>query len=381
MQYKLPEETIMLQDTVKRFVDNELIPLETQLPERPNSYELPQDLYLELTGKVHEMGLTARETPEDAGGAGLGPLDNCIVTEQVHRSTAGCSVFSASFASMLYELGTEEQKSKYMIPSVKGEFHGSSAFSEPVAGGDMAGIQTTIEEKDGGWVINGNKCWIFKANTARFILVLTRLKGTQRHEGMQWVIVDADAPGFKVGREQKMIHGQSTYELFFDNCWVDNKQLLGKPGEAWSSGTDYLFSGRIQIAARAMGIADRCLEMAIDYSKIRHTFGKPLSSRQAIQWMIADSAIELHTCRLMVYDAALRAQEGEKVFIQTAMAKIYATEMVAKIVDRAMQIHGAAGLSDETILERCYRDIRPMRIYEGTSEAMRSMIAKDLLRS
>jgi alkylation response protein AidB-like acyl-CoA dehydrogenase len=177
-----------------------------------------------------------------------------------------------------------------------------------------------------------------------------------------------------------MIHGQNTYELFFDNCWVNKDQLLGKPGEAWSSGTDYLFSGRIQIAARAMGIADRCLEMAIDYAKIRHTFGKPLSSRQAIQWMIADSAIELHTCRLMVYDAALRAQEGEKVFIQTAMAKIYATEMVAKIVDRAMQIHGAAGLSDETILERCYRDIRPMRIYEGTSEAMRSMIAKDLLR-
>ena len=380
MLYKLPEETLILQETVRRFVENELIPLESKFPERPNSYELPDDDFLKLTAKVHEMGLTARETPEDAGGAGLGTLDNCIVTEQVHRSTAGCSVFSATFASMLYELGTEEQKEKYMVPSVKGEFHGASAFSEPGAGGDLAGIQTTIEKSDDGWVINGNKCWIFKAKTARFILVLTRLKGTERHDGLQWVIIDAGTPGFKIGREQKMIHGQNTYELFFDNCVVDEKQLLGKTGQAWSSGTDYLFSGRIQIAARALGIADRCLEMAKEYAKIRHTFGKPLSSRQAIQWMIADSALELHNCRLLVYDTALRAQEGEKVYTETAMAKLSATEMVARVVDRAMQIHGAAGLSDETILERCYRDIRPMRIYEGTSEALRSMIAKDLLK-
>ena len=380
MLYKLPEETLMLQETVRRFVENELIPLESKFPERPNSYELPDDDFLKLTAKVHEMGLTARETPEDAGGAGLGTLDNCIVTEQVHRSTAGCSVFSATFASMLYELGTEEQKEKYMVPSVKGEFHGASAFSEPGAGGDLAGIQTTIEKSDDGWVINGNKCWIFKAKTARFILVLTRLKGTERHDGLQWVIIDAGTPGFKIGREQKMIHGQNTYELVFDNCVVDEKQLLGKTGQAWSSGTDYLFSGRIQIAARALGIADRCLEMAKEYAKIRHTFGKPLSSRQAIQWMIADSALELHNCRLLVYDTALRAQEGEKVYTETAMAKLSATEMVARVVDRAMQIHGAAGLSDETILERCYRDIRPMRIYEGTSEALRSMIAKDLLK-
>ena len=380
MLYKLPEETLMLQETVRRFVENELIPLESKFPERPNSYELPDEEFLKLTAKVHEMGLTARETPEEAGGAGLGTLDNCVVTEQVHRSTAGCSVFSATFASMLYELGTEEQKEKYMVPSVKGEFHGASAFSEPGAGGDLAGIQTTIEKTDDGWVINGNKCWIFKAKTARFILVLTRLIGTVRHDGLQWVIIDAGTPGFKIGREQKMIHGQNTYELFFDNCVVDEKQLLGKTGQAWSSGTDYLFSGRIQIAARALGIADRCLEMAKEYSKIRHTFGKPLSSRQAIQWMIADSALELHNCRLLVYDTALRAQEGEKVYTETAMAKLSATEMVARVVDRAMQIHGAAGLSDETILERCYRDIRPMRIYEGTSEALRSMIAKDLLK-
>jgi len=379
MIYSLPEETLILQETVRRFVENELIPLEQKLPDRPNSFELPKELHTRLTAKVREMGLAARDVPENAGGAGLSALDNCIITEQVHRSTAGCSVFGSNFASMLYELGTEQQKEKYMLPAIQGKFHGASAFSEPQSGSDMAGTRTTIEKTDEGWVINGNKCWIFRAKTAHFLLVLTRIKGTERHEGLQWVIVDADMPGLKLGREQKMIHGQNTYELFFDNCVVGEEQMLGKQGEAWASGTNFLFAGRIQIAARALGIADRCLEMAIEYSKIRQTFGKPISTRQAIQWMIADSATELHAARLIVYDAADRAQQGEQVFSQTAMAKVFATEMATKVVDRAIQIHGAAGVSDETILERCYRDVRPMRIYEGTSEAMRSVIARDLV--
>jgi len=177
-----------------------------------------------------------------------------------------------------------------------------------------------------------------------------------------------------------MIHGQSTYEVFLENCVVSDTQLLGGPGQGWGAGTSFLYTGRLGIAARSLGIADRCLELAIDYAKQRNTFGKPLSSRQAVQWMIADSATELHAARLMVYDAAWRAQQGENVVQQTAMVKSYATEMVSRVVDRAVQIHGAAGLSNETILERCYRDVRPMRIYEGSSEAMRSVVARNLLR-
>ncbi|MBT4211701.1 MAG: hypothetical protein HOE18_07610, partial [Porticoccaceae bacterium] len=233
---------------------------------------------------------------------------------------------------------------------------------------------------DDGWVINGSKCWISYAKIADFILVLTRLKGTERHDGLTWVIVEQGTPGCLIGREQKMIHGQSTYEVFFENCVVSDAQLLGGPGQGWGAGTSFLYTGRLGIAARSLGIADRCLELATDYAKLRHTFGKPLSSRQAVQWMIADSATELHAARLMVYDAAWRAQKGENVVLQTAMVKSYATEMVSRVVDRAVQIHGAAGLSNETILERCYRDVRPMRIYEGSSEAMRSVVARHLLR-
>lgn len=380
MNFNLPDETKMIQDTVRRFVDIELIPLEQQFPDRANSADLPDDIQSQLIQKVEQLGLAAMDAPEEIGGAGLGLLDSCIVTEQVHRSTAGRGVFAMRFAPVLNELGTDEQKQKYLLPMVAGELQGASAFSEPQAAGDLAGIKTTIEKHNKGWVINGNKCWISYAKRADFILVLTRLKGTERHDGLTWVIVEKGTPGCTIGREQKMLHGQSTYEVFFENCVVSETQLLGGPGQGWGAGTSFLYTGRLGIAARSLGIADRCLDLAIDYAKQRHTFGKPLSSRQAVQWMIADSATELHAARLMVYDAAWRAQQGENVVQQTAMVKSYATEMVSRVVDRAVQIHGAAGLSNETILERCYRDVRPMRIYEGSSEAMRSVVARNLLR-
>jgi len=380
MNFNLPDETKMIQDTVRRFVDNELIPLEQEFPDRANSADLPDDIQGPLIKKVEQLGLAAMDAPEEIGGAGLGLLDSCIVTEQVHRSTVGRGVFAMRFAPVLHELGTDEQKQKYLLPMVAGELQGASAFSEPQAAGDLAGIKTTIEKHNDGWVINGNKCWISYAKRADFILVLTRLKGTERHDGLTWVIVEKGTPFCTIGREQKMLHGQSTYEVFFENCVVSETQLLGGPGQGWGAGTSFLYTGRLGIAARSLGIADRCLDLAIDYAKQRHTFGKPLSSRQAVQWMIADSATELHATRLMVYDAAWRAQQGENVVQQTAMVKSYATEMVSRVVDRAVQIHGAAGLSNETILERCYRDVRPMRIYEGSSEAMRSVVARNLLR-
>lgn len=381
MDFDLPEETRMLRETVRRFVDTELMPLETSLPERQNSNSLPDDVRQPLEDKIRALGLWAMDAPADIGGAGLGLLDHCIVMEEAYRCTAGRGLWTSLFFPVLYNLGTPEQKEKYLVPTVKGDFHGAAAFSEPNAAGDLAGIQTSAEKVDGGWLINGTKCWISYANTARFILVLTRLKGTQRHEGMTWFIVDTDTPGFELGREQKMLHGQSTYELFFSDCLVPDTQLLGQPGEGWGAGESALYRGRVMISARAVGIAQRCYEMMVDYAKERHTFGKPLASRQAIQWMIADSAIDLHASRLMVYEAAWRAQRGEDVRTQMAMIKAFTSEMVGRVVDRAVQVHGAAGLSDETILERCYRDVRPMRIYEGASEAMRSVIARNELQT
>ncbi len=381
MDLNLPEETRILRETVHRFVEAELMPLERSLPNRSNSHELPADIRKPLEAKVRAMGLWAMEAPIEVGGANLSILDHCVVIEEAYRCTAGRCLWSSLFFPVLYKLGTEEQKEKYLLPAMRGEFHGAAAFSEPGAAGDLAGIQTAASKVEGGWVLNGTKCWISNADSARFVLVLTRIKGTQRHEGMTWFIVDKETPGFSVGRQQNMIHGQPTFELFLQDCFVAESQLLGKPGDGWAASESALYRGRVSISARALGIASRCLDLMVDYAKQRHTFGQPLASRQAIQWMIADSAMELHAARLMVYDAAWRAQEGQDVRTQMAMIKTFATEMAGRVADRAVQVHGAAGLSDETILERCYRDVRPMRIYEGSSEAMRSVIARNILKT
>ena len=380
MDLDLPEETRILKETVHRFVEAELMPLERSLPNRSNSHELPADIRRPLEAKVRAMGLWAMEAPVEVGGANLSILDHCVVIEEAYRCTVGRCLWSSLFFPVLYKLGTEEQKEKYLLPAMRGEFHGAAAFSEPGAAGDLAGIQTAASKVDGGWVLNGTKCWISNADSARFVLVLTRIKGTQRHDGMTWFIVDKETSGFSVGRQQNMIHGQPTFELFLQDCLVAESQLLGKPGDGWAASESALYRGRVSISARALGIASRCLDLMVEYAKQRHTFGQPLASRQAIQWMIADSAMELHAARLMVYDAAWRAQEGQDVRTQMAMIKTFATEMVGRVADRAVQVHGAAGLSDETIIERCYRDVRPMRIYEGSSEAMRSVIARNVLK-
>ena len=381
LQLNLPEETLMLKEMVSKFVDRELIPLEEKLKDRKNSYDLPDKIKFELQSKIRKIGLWAMDAPQDIGGAGLNLLDHCIVIEEAFKCTVGRCLWSSLFFPVLNKLGSNQQKDKYLIPSIKGEFHGAAAYSEPNAAGDLAGIQTTAEKVNNGWVLNGNKCWISHAATANFFLVLTRLKGTERHDGITWFIVDKDNKGFSVGREQGMMHGQSTFELFLNDCFVSNDQILGKPNQGWVAGEEALFRGRLLVSARAVGIAQRCFEMMVKYSKERHTFDKPLSSRQAIQWMIADSATDIHASRLMLYHSAYKAQEGEKIHSELAMLKLFTSEMAGRVVDRAVQVHGAMGLSDETILERCYRDVRPMRIYEGSSEAMRSMVAKNIIKS
>ena len=380
MEIDLPEETVIIKDMVQKFVERELIPLEEELKDRKNSYELPHDIKGDLENKVKNIGLWAMDAPEEIGGAGLNLLDHCVVIEEAFKSTVGRCLWASFFFPVLYKLGNKQQKEKYLNPSVNGDFHGAAAYSEPNAAGDLAGIQTSAEQVKGGWVINGNKCWISHALKAKFFLVLTRVKGTKRHEGITWFIIDRETKGFSVGREQGMIHGQPTYELSLDECFVSDDQLLGKPNQGWIAGEEALFRGRLLVSARAIGIAQRCFDMMVKYSTERVTFNKPLSSRQAIQWMIADSATEIHASRLMLYHSAIKAQRKNKIHSELAMLKLFTSEMAGRVVDRAVQIHGAMGLSDETILERCYRDVRPMRIYEGSSEAMRSLVAKNIIK-
>ncbi|MEH6548841.1 MAG: acyl-CoA dehydrogenase family protein [Pseudomonadales bacterium] len=369
----------MIKDTARRVVNEHFMPLEQQLADRESTYEVPPEVHAKLATTLKDLGLWALEVPEELGGAGLGILDHCAVMEEAWRCTAGRRLWVSLFFPVLNQLGTIDQKEKYLYPSISGAIHGASAFSEPGAAGDLAGISTTATQVADGWLLNGTKCWITYADTASYVLVLARMPGTRRHDGMTWFVVDANSPGFEVTRRQQMIHGHPTFELMLNDCLLPHDAILGEPGQGFASGANALFRGRMTISARALGSAERCMEMMVSYANERHTFGKPLASRQAIQWMIADSALELHNLRSMLVRTAWDADQGKSMRTQTAMLKLQASEVAGRIADRAVQIHGAAGLSTDMVLERIYRDVRPMRIYEGTSEAMRSMIAKNIL--
>jgi acyl-CoA dehydrogenase len=379
VDFNLPEQTLLIKETTRRVVNEHFMPLEQSLPDRESTYEVPPDVHESLAKTLQDVGLWMLEVPLELGGAGLGILDHCAVVEEAWRCTAGRRLWVSLFFPVLNQLGSEQQKQKYLLPSIAGTMHGASAFSEPGAAGDLAGISTSAEQVSDGWLLNGSKCWITYADTASYVLVLARIRGTKRKEGMTWFIVDADTPGFSVVRRQQMIHGHPTFELALTDCLLPHEAILGEPGQGFASGSNALFRGRMTISARALGMAERCLEMMISYANERQTFGKPLARRQAIQWMIADSALELHNLRAMLVRTAWEADQGKSMRTQTAMLKLQASEIAGRVADRAVQVHGAAGLSTDLALERIYRDVRPMRIYEGTSEAMRSLIANNIL--
>lgn len=379
MDFTLPEETRMIKETARQVVEKHFMPLEHSLPDRESTYEVPAQDHQRLSTELKSLGLWALDVPEELGGAGLGILDHCVVMEEAWRCTAGRRLWVSLFFPVLHQLGTEAQVQRYLQPSISGDIHGASAFSEPGAAGDLAGISTTAEKVDGGWLLNGTKCWITYADTAAYCLVLARLPGTRRKDGMTWFIVEAGTPGFTVTRRQQMLHGHPTFELSLADCLVPEDAILGEPGNGFASGSSALFRGRMTVSARALGMAERCMEMMVNYANERHTFGKPIGSRQAIQWMIADSAMELNHLRGLLTRTAWEADQGRSMRTQTAMLKLQASEIAGRVVDRAVQVHGAAGLSTDLVLERIYRDVRPMRIYEGTSEAMRSLIANNIL--
>lgn len=378
MDFQIPEELQMLRQLVKRFVDDEFMPLETALKDDP-LLRMPPDLYREKVQKMKDLGLWALNVPVEYGGGGMGALAMALVTEESYRCIIGRNMWGRAIHGGLLA-SNDEHKRKYVYPTISGELNGATAFTEPNAGGDLAGIQTTCERSGDGWVINGSKVFISFADAADYVMVLTRLKGTSRRDGMTWFVVDKGTPGFKVVRQIGMMAGNDTWELSFDDCYVPNSQLVGEPGKGWESGQDTLGGSRLLIGARGIAVAARCLEMGLAYSKTRSTFDAPLATRQAVQFMLADSLMELHATRLMLYHAAWKADRGEDYRQETAMLKVFSSEMAGRVVDRMVQIHGSSGLSKDLPLEKFYRDVRAMRIYEGPSEVQRWIIARNMLR-
>jgi len=382
--YGLSDELLMLRDTVRRFVKSEILPVEKPLD--PDAIEFPAHEVARLQEKTKAMGMFQPSAPVEYGGSGLDFFSNTIFMEEVskHRQglyNAGGGVFGHAINPILYA-GDDAQKEKYLIPCIKGEKRGFFAITEPSGGSDPArAIRTRAKKTKGGWIINGSKIWITHARESDFGTVFVRTDdGPIGIRGeITCFLIEKGTPGYTVSNPIPVIRPEAPYELSFEDCFVADEQMLGERGGGFDLLKSLLTQNRIPYAGQCVGVAQESMEMAAAYSKIRETFGKPLAQRQSIQWMLADSAVELHAARLVVYNAARLRNENKPFVIESSMAKLLASETALRVVDRAIQIHGGMGLAKEMPLERWYRELRTRLIGEGPSEVHRMVISRDML--
>ena len=381
MNFDVPEELQLLGKTVRAFVEERLRPIEKQVEDED---KIPDAVMKEMAA----LGFFGLPIPEEYGGVGAGDLGYCIALEQFGRTSAAFSnVIGAhtSIGSMSILLGgTDDQKRRYLPDLAAGRKIAAFSLTEPSSGSDAASIQTTAAKRGEHWILNGTKIWVTNGPIADVVVVYAasdRSKGARG--GISAFIVEKGFPGFRVGKvDEKMgLRGSYTAELIFEDCEVPEANVLGgQIGSGFRTALGALDVGRISLAAGAVGSSQHLLESAIEHSKRRTQFGKPIAANQAIQWMLADSAVEIHAARLMVYDAAWKLDSGKRASLEAAMVKVYASEMAGRVVDRVLQIHGGMGYMKESPVERAYRDARILRIYEGTSEVQRMIIAEELLK-
>ena len=383
MDFTLPEELRMLRDNLRRYVDREMIPVEreTILP----GERLKPEWKAKFEDGMRELGLWMYDVPEEYGGQGLGILARCIIWEELARTIAlparHVDVTGPSARPLLYALD-DRQKEKYLYPVLRGEKHCCFGQTEPDAGSDPGSMRTRAVRDGDDYVINGVKRFITGADTADFIQLMASTdpyKGSRG--GISCFLVDMDTPGVKITARYETMMGDRPCEIVFDNVRVPAWQRAGAEGEGFRLGQGWLGVGRLHHGARALGVAERCLQMAVAYSKQRVTFGAPLSQRQAIQFMLVDSFVEIKAARLMVWEAATKMDAGEDVRHDCYIAKSYADEMAFRVADRCMQIHGGIGLTTDLPIERMWRQQRSYRITEGATEVMKMAIARHVLKA
>ena len=379
MDFSIPEELRILRDSARRFVQQELLPLE---PLYANKADIPDDVRAALQAKAKALGFWIFDLPEEFGGGGVGYLGMCLVFEELARcnvpSFRAPTVFTPYLGSVLFKC-TPEQQEKYLRPVISGDKRTCFALTEPNGGSDPSQMRTTAVREGDHYRINGNKIFITGADKADFVQLFARTGDTVGGAGVSCFLIDRDTPGMRLGQNFELMSPDRPWELVFEDVLVPASQMVGEPGRGWELARGFLDVGRLIHGPKAIGRAERALEMAIAYAKQRTTFGEPLANRQAIQWMIADSAVELNAARLMTYHAAWRADQGMNFHMEASQVKLYADDMYMRVVDRAIQIHGGIGLSCELPLELMYRDARSRTITEGSSEMQRIIIAKEML--
>ncbi len=378
----LDTETLtLLLDAVRRFVHERLIPAEDELAA---SGQVPPDIVTEM----RELGLFGLSISPDHGGLGLTMEEEVKVvfelgqTSPAFRSLAGTNIGIGSQAIVL--AGTDEQRARYLPRLASGELIGSFALTEPDAGSDAMALRLAAERDGDHYVLNGTKRYITNAPIAGLFSVMARTAPERRANSISCFLVEAGTPGLIIGKPDKKMGqaGALTSDVVFDNCRVPASALLGgEEGNGFRTSMRVLDKGRLHISALCVGIADRLLRDAVKYATERKQFGQPIAEFQLIQAMIADSQAELYAARCMVLDAARLRDRGENTTMQAACCKLYATEMVGRVADRAVQIHGGAGYMSEYAVERFYRDVRLFRIFEGTSQIQQLVIAREVIKA
>ena len=390
MRFQLPEEVEMLQKVVRKFVKNELMPYEKIVIEREASRGLndtpllPPEIEQELLAKAKSIGLYGINVPAKYGGQEMGALAQYIAIEELYRTIVPFTFPpDAPNLNFLEACCNEEQREKYLLPYARGEKRSCLALTEPAAGADVQGIQMKAERVGDKWVLNGNKIFISFIPKADFIVTIAvtdKEKGAKG--GITAFIVDKDTPGLTIPSSYPTIGEWHPHELLYENVVVGDDKVLGEVGWAFVPLQNRLGIRRLEIAAWSVGRAQRCLDMMIEFANTRKTFSQPLAERQAVQWWIADSAMEIHQARLMSYEAAWKIDQGMKdLRMEASRLKVFATEMLGRVADRAIQLFGGMGVSKELPLEYIYRSSRIYRIIEGPSEIHRMSMAKKLLKA
>ncbi len=380
MDFQLTEEQRAIQEMVHDFAEKEIVP---RAGEIDKCDEFPSDVFQ----KMGAQGLMGLPFPEQYGGGGADTMSQALAVEEVSRASGSIGLTYAAHLSLgcapIYNFGTEEQKKKWLMPLAKGEALGALALTESKGGSDLAGsVATTAVLKGNEWIINGSKMYVTSGAIARSINALCITDKSKGHRGLSMILIPRGAPGLVIGKvEEKMgLHGSLTTQVFFEDCRVPKENLLGKEGEGFKQAMITLDGGRVGIGAMALGLGRAALEASIKYAQERQAFGKPIADFQAIQWMIADASMELEAARLLVMKAAYLKDKKQPFSQEAAMAKLYASEAADRACWKAIQIHGGAGYLCDFPVERFYRDNRLTLIGEGTSEILRMVISRNILK-
>jgi len=383
MDFGLSHEQQMVVDTVRGFVEKELYPLEAEVE---RSGECPRELGREIQRKVMDLGFHAPNIPAEFGGGGLNHLDFTLLERELGRASMALSVWWGRPSNILCACNPE-QRERYLLPAVRGERIDALAMTEPDAGSDIRSMKAFARRDGGDWVVNGTKHFISHADIADFVIVFVATGEEDTPRGpkkrITCFLVDRGTPGFEIrpGYRSVSHRGYHNCILDFDDCRLSDAQILGEEGGGFAVMNQWLYATRITVAAMCVGRARRCFDMCVDWAAQRRQFGQPIGRFQGVSFQIADMATEIDAADWPTLASAWRLDAGLDADREIAEAKLYASEMLARVTDRAVQIFGGMGLMDELPIERWWRDARVERIWDGTSEIQRHIISRGLLRA